>query len=136
MQDADSELVRFKEFASTTSSSQPLLLYSTANPADVKRGQDAFGKQQVAKQIEDFLAKAAKLLVDDFEVTRLVLAGGETSGAITRALDIRSLEIGPEICAGVPWTLSRDTERTLALALKSGNFGENDFFDTALEMLS
>ena len=73
-------------------------------------------------------------------VRKLVVAGGETSGAIVAALEIQALRIGPEICTGVPWTETVPLEATntahLALALKSGNFGEQDFFETALGMLS
>jgi uncharacterized protein YgbK (DUF1537 family) len=60
----------------------------------------------------------------------LVVAGGETSGAVVQALGVRTLRIGPAICAGVPWTSAG--ERPLKLALKSGNFGGPDFFAEAL----
>ena len=65
---------------------------------------------------------------------RLVVAGGETSGAVVSALGIDALEIGPQIEPGVPATLSLDEPR-VALALKSGNFGSRDFFTKALEAL-
>ncbi len=63
-------------------------------------------------------------------VRRLVVAGGETSGAVVGALGVEGLTIGPEIDPGVPWTFSIG-EPTLALALKSGNFGTPDFFTKA-----
>ena len=63
-------------------------------------------------------------------VRRLVVAGGETSGAVVQALGVRTLRIGPAICPGVPWTLAQD--QPLKLALKSGNFGGPDFFAEAL----
>lgn len=65
---------------------------------------------------------------------RLVVAGGETSGAVVAALGVRRLRICREIDPGVPWTETLDTPR-LALALKSGNFGSLDFFEKALAML-
>jgi uncharacterized protein YgbK (DUF1537 family) len=62
------------------------------------------------------------------------VAGGETSGAVVSALGVTALRIGPEIDPGVPWTETLGTRR-LALALKSGNFGGDDFFTKALGML-
>ena len=67
-------------------------------------------------------------------VRRLVVAGGETSGAIVQALGISGLRIGPQIDPGVPWTASLD-DPPLALALKSGNFGTKDFFTRAFACL-
>ena len=66
--------------------------------------------------------------------TRLVVAGGETSGAVVGALDVGTLRIGPEIAPGVPWTEAFCGGR-VALALKSGNFGGADFFRRAFEVL-
>jgi uncharacterized protein YgbK (DUF1537 family) len=63
-----------------------------------------------------------------------VVAGGETSGAVVSALKVRALRIGPEIDPGIPWTETVGEPR-LALALKSGNFGGENFFAKALEML-
>ena len=67
-------------------------------------------------------------------VTRLVVAGGETSGAVVGALGVTMLEIGPEIDPGVPWTASVGAKPML-LALKSGNFGTEDFFTKAFAAL-
>ena len=67
-------------------------------------------------------------------VRRLVVAGGETSGAVVQALGIEALAIGPQIDPGVPWTASLG-DPAIALALKSGNFGAEDFFEKALRML-
>jgi len=60
------------------------------------------------------------------------VAGGETSGAVAQALHLRLLRIGAQIDPGVPWTASG---QDLALALKSGNFGDDDFFSRSLDML-
>jgi len=68
-------------------------------------------------------------------VRRLVVAGGETSGAVVGGLGITGLRIGPEIDPGVPWTASLG-DTPLLLALKSGNFGAPDFFTKAFEQLS
>jgi len=64
----------------------------------------------------------------------LIVAGGETSGAVVGALGIKALEIGPEIDPGVPWTRSKEGQG-LVLALKSGNFGSPDFFLKAWKLL-
>lgn len=73
----------------------------------------------------------ASTLVEKHGVRKLVVAGGETSGAVVKALDVFALRIGASIDPGVPWTIGSGKER-LALALKSGNFGTTDFFERAL----
>jgi uncharacterized protein YgbK (DUF1537 family) len=93
-----------------------------------------YGRAEVAQAVEATLAEIAARLVSECGVRRLIVAGGETAGAIVSRLEIRALEIGPRIVPGVPWTMSID-ERPLALALKSGNFGGPDFFQAAVEML-
>ena len=67
--------------------------------------------------------------------TGFVVAGGETSGAVTQALSVRRLAIGDEIAPGVPWTFSTSGGHPIALALKSGNFGAETFFADALGVL-
>lgn len=64
-----------------------------------------------------------------------IIAGGETSGAITKALNISQLDIGIEIAPGVPWTFFGTKNNQMALSLKSGNFGKVDFFTEALSKL-
>lgn len=86
-----------------------------------------------AERLEAALAQIARGLVRR-GVRRLVVAGGETSGAVVRELGVRALQIGPEISPGVPWTLSVDTAQPIALALKSGNFGSVDMFTRAFEI--
>ncbi|MEQ8837599.1 MAG: nucleotide-binding domain containing protein, partial [Lacipirellulaceae bacterium] len=135
MADAEAELERFRKWAASTGENETLLVASTSPPEAITKLQELYGADSTAKSIERFLAASAKLLVEKFGVRRLVLAGGETSGAIVAALEIPALRIGPEICTGVPWTETLGTEPRLALALKSGNFGDEQFFETALEML-
>jgi len=102
------------------------LVYSSADPADVASVQAKLGRANAGESIEHLLgAVAAKLADQGF--TRFLVAGGETSGAVVAALGVEALRIGPEIDPGVPWTTSL-TGRSLALALKSGNFGAPDFF--------
>ena len=71
----------------------------------------------------------------DAGVSRFVVAGGETSGAVTQALGVSRLDVGPEIAPGVPWCFARSAGVAVALALKSGNFGDAGFFGTALQRL-
>jgi uncharacterized protein YgbK (DUF1537 family) len=67
-------------------------------------------------------------------VKRLVVAGGETSGAVAAALGLKALAIGPEIDPGVP-VLFTESPTPVALALKSGNFGGPNFFSRALSIM-
>jgi uncharacterized protein YgbK (DUF1537 family) len=110
-----------------------VLVYSTAAPDEVRAAQEAVGKERAATVIEDALAAIAKALVAR-GVRRLVVAGGETSGAVVSALGVKALAIGPQIDPGVPWTFTVPGE-PVARALKSGNFGAEDFFLKSLGML-
>jgi uncharacterized protein YgbK (DUF1537 family) len=110
------------------------LVFSSAAPEVVARAQERFGREAVAHAVEQLFAKTARELVDS-GVQRLVVAGGETSGAVVTALQLTQLAIGPEIDPGVPMLLAQEGSKPLALALKSGNFGGRDFFARALEVL-
>jgi uncharacterized protein YgbK (DUF1537 family) len=112
---------------------RPLLVYSTADPASVEKAQAALGRERAGYLIEQALGNIAAGLVA-LGVRRLVVAGGETSGAVVTALGVRGLQVGTEIDPGVPWTASLG-DPPLALALKSGNFGSDDFFLKAFEKL-
>jgi uncharacterized protein YgbK (DUF1537 family) len=112
---------------------KPPLVYSSADPAAVAAVQSRLGRAAAGAVVEDFLAEvAARLLAQG--VTRFLVAGGETSGAVVGALEVGTLDIGPEIDPGVPWTLARDG-KPIALALKSGNFGAEDFFLKAWKLV-
>lgn len=111
----------------------PVLVYSTAEPETVRQVQERFGRDEAGAMVERLLGDVARGLAAT-GVTRLVVAGGETSGAVVGALGVTMLEIGPEIDPGVPWTLAADGH-LIALALKSGNFGTQDFFTKSLAML-
>lgn len=110
------------------------LVYSSAGPAEVKALQERYGRERVAEALDRFFAEAARSLVAK-GVRRLVVAGGETSGAVVSALDLGALTVGPEIDPGVPVLVS-DGDAPIALALKSGNFGTPDFFAKALLKLA
>ncbi len=104
----------------------PLLVYATAEPERVRAAQDRLGRERAGELVEQALAAIARGLVE-LGVGQIIVAGGETSGAVVSALGVRGLRIGPPIAPGVPWTSSLGG-RPLSLALKSGNFGAPDFF--------
>ena len=115
----------------------PLLVYSTADPGRVKAIQDRLGIDQSGAMIESALASVARRLVD-LGVRQLIVAGGETAGACVQALHITQMRIGPQIDPGVPWCYTQTGTQPsvgLHLALKSGNFGTDDFFAKAFAML-
>lgn len=116
----------------------PVLIYATATPDAVKAVQAQLGAEKAGNLVEDALAEIAKGLIA-LGVGQMIVAGGETSGAVVKALGVSGLRIGPEIDPGVPWTtgITKDAKaRPLALALKSGNFGTPDFFLKAWSKLA
>jgi uncharacterized protein YgbK (DUF1537 family) len=113
---------------------EPVLIFSTDTPEGVKRAQHELGRERAGHLIEQAMGRMAHGLVA-MGVRRLVVAGGETSGAVVTALGISGLRVGEEIDPGVPWTASL-SDPPLALALKSGNFGADDFFVRAFEALT
>lgn len=108
-----------------------VLLYSSDAPEQVREIQET-GKEQVAALLEQTIAALAKRAVEA-GYTRIIVAGGETSGAVTRALEFDSYLIGESVAPGVPVMIPRN-RREIRLVLKSGNFGQEDFFLRALEM--
>jgi len=110
------------------------LIYATAAPDAVRAAQDALGRDKAGQIVEDALASIASAALEK-GFTRFVVAGGESSGAVTQALGVTRLDVGPEIAPGVPWCFAKSGGREIALALKSGNFGDEAFFATALERL-
>jgi 3-dehydrotetronate 4-kinase len=121
------------DFAAKEMASGPILISASAPPDDVRRVQDRLGRERAGTLVETALAEIARRLVER-GVRRLVVAGGETSGAVVKALGITGLRIGPQIDPGVPWTASLG-ETPLLLALKSGNFGRTDFFLRSFSVL-
>ncbi|MGD1886138.1 MAG: 3-oxo-tetronate kinase [Cohaesibacteraceae bacterium] len=107
------------------------LIYSSADPEIVADAQERFGVEQASTALEGFFAELAKRAVDE-GFTRIVTAGGETSGAVVQGLGLTTLGIGPEIDPGVP---ALRAGGSLAVALKSGNFGAVDFFEKAAGVL-
>ena len=131
------------DWASSRIEREPVLFYATATPDAVKAVQAQLGTEQAGTLVENALAAIARGL-RVLGVGQLIVAGGETSGAVVKALGISGLRIGPEIDPGVPWTSAISADAggagcatpALALALKSGNFGTPDFFLKAWSRLS
>ena len=129
------ELVAF--FDANTGSAP--LVYSSGTPEEVSEIQKRFGKDKVAVRLDAFFAETTRALIQQ-GYKRIVVAGGETSGAVAQAvtseMSASAMEIGPEIDPGVPVLTVRGKNGTIGLALKSGNFGAPDFFAKALSVMS
>ena len=108
------------------------IFYSSASPIAVQHVQAEFGMKAVADRLDKLFGDLAIALVAA-GVERLVVAGGETSGAVVEALRLNALSMGPEIDPGVPAMRARSN---LTIALKSGNFGADDFFEKAAAILA
>ena len=106
------------------------LIYATADPVSVKAAQIELGVAAVGELIERTLAACA-VAGRNLGARRIIVAGGETSGAVTKALGVTQLDISIEIAPGVPWTYCTSNGADIALALKSGNFGTETFFTDA-----
>ncbi|WP_327660655.1 MULTISPECIES: 3-oxo-tetronate kinase [unclassified Streptomyces] len=123
-------------FADTHLSSEgPVLIYSTESPDAVRDVQGRLGAAEAGELVERTLARVAQGLVER-GVRRLVVAGGETSGAVVQALGLDGLRIGPQIDPGVPWCAAPLADGdTLHITLKSGNFGGPSFFTASFDLL-
>ena len=128
--DGAGETARMRDWLAAQDHPAPLV-YATAEPDQVRAAQAELGTDRAGRVVEAALAAAARA-ARDAGVARFVVAGGETSGAVTQALAVDRLDIGAEIAPGVPWCVARDAAGPLAVALKSGNFGGPDFFAEAL----
>jgi len=109
------------------------LVYSSGTPESVKKIQQEYGREKVAAALDTLFGETAQKLVAA-GTRRIVVGGGETSGAVVSALNLGALTIGEEIDTGVPAMVSHGSQ-PLALALKSGNFGGKDFFARAIDTL-
>ncbi|MDB5654123.1 MAG: hypothetical protein JWQ94_1736 [Tardiphaga sp.] len=112
----------------------PLLIASSATPDQVAALQARHGRDKVGHALEQAMADLAEALVQA-GVRRLVVAGGETSGAVVDRLGVPGFLIGAEIAPGVP-VMRAVGSTELSLALKSGNFGGADFFEDALRLMA
>ncbi|HTJ90719.1 MAG TPA: 3-oxo-tetronate kinase [Acidocella sp.] len=112
----------------------PVLIASSAPPQEVAQLQSQHGREHAGSRIEQCLAEIGAGLVAR-GVRRLIVAGGESSGAVVDRLGLRAFQVGPEIAPGVPVLRTTGHDTAMLLALKSGNFGGKDFFRRALEMM-
>ena len=110
------------------------IIYATANPDSVRAAQEKLGVAAAGEIVEATLSACA-VAGRDMGARRMIVAGGETSGAVTKALGVTQLDIGAEIAPGVPWTYCQSGGHQIALTLKSGNFGTETFFTDAQERL-
>jgi uncharacterized protein YgbK (DUF1537 family) len=136
-QDRESVIRATLEWAQRELPEGPVLVYSTADPASVGAVQQRLGVQDAGALVEQALAAIAKGLVER-GVRQLVVAGGETSGAVVQALGVEQMRIGRQIDPGVPWchAAAPACGAQLHLALKSGNFGSTDFFRKSFALLA
>jgi 3-dehydrotetronate 4-kinase len=141
VEDPDGTIKDILDWAARQPSDKPVVIYSSAAPDEIAALHEKIGREHSGELMERIISGIAAGLAPQ-GVTQFVLAGGETSGAVLQALKVKSLRIGPEIDPGVPWTeavteamTEAQLEPTLALTLKSGNFGAEDFFVKALKML-
>ena len=111
-----------------------MLVYASGTPDEVSAVQARLGRERAGSLVEAALSSIAQGLVAA-GARRLVVAGGETSGAVVQALGVKGLAIGPMIDPGVPATVSIGRDPPLALALKSGNFGGPDFLTRAFSVM-
>jgi uncharacterized protein YgbK (DUF1537 family) len=116
---------------------QPVLIYSTTAPEVLQVVQGRLGVEQAGQMVEAVLANIALGLVQA-GVGQLIVAGGETSGAVVQALGMTQLQIGAQIDPGVPWCAGRlqASGQSIHIALKSGNFGREDFFTHAFKRMT
>lgn len=131
----EQEYIRLLQFVKEHVGQTPVLIYASDTPENVTAIQQELGQEIAGKLVESCLARLAVEATEHFGVTKVVVAGGETSGAVVSALQAKTLLIGDPIEPGVPWTVLQG-EKKIGIALKSGNFGSRDFFLKALSHAS
>lgn len=118
------DIVQWIEQTSEQTDFAPLIT-ATSNAAKLAEIQQQFGAEKASLAVEETF-RLLTLALKEKDITRFIIAGGETSGVVTQALGVESFYIGPTISPGVPWV--KGVEKAISLALKSGNFGDVDFF--------
>ena len=132
--DAEQLAAAARDWMADRIGASPIVIAASAPPDQVAALQQRLGRDAAGALIEQALAHIADDLVAR-GVRRLVVAGGETAGAVVSRLGVRRLRIGAEIDPGVPWTYAEGGGTPLLLSLKSGNFGGRDFFLKAFQVL-
>jgi len=131
---AENGVKKVLDWLSSQDFTKNIIIYATSDPDTVKKVQAELGVDMAGKIVEQGLSECA-IAARELGIKNFIIAGGETSGAITKALNVRQLDIGIEIAPGVPWTFSGKRNNQIALSLKSGNFGSEEFFTDALSKL-
>tara|TARA_Y100000385_G_scaffold180923_1_gene186851 strand:- start:3636 stop:4907 length:1272 start_codon:yes stop_codon:yes gene_type:complete len=131
---AENGVKKVLDWLSSQDFTKNIIIYATSDPDTVKKVQTELGVDMAGKIVEQGLSECA-IAARELGIKNFIIAGGETSGAITKALNVRQLDIGIEIAPGVPWTFSGKRNNQIALSLKSGNFGSEEFFTEALNKL-
>ena len=131
---AENGVKKVLDWLSSQDFTKNIIIYATSDPDTVKKVQAELGVDMAGKIVEQGLSECA-IAARELGIKNFIIAGGETSGAITKALNVRQLDIGIEIAPGVPWTFSGKKNNKIALSLKSGNFGSEEFFTEALSKL-
>jgi uncharacterized protein YgbK (DUF1537 family) len=131
---AENGVKKVLDWLSSQDFTKNIIIYATSDPDTVKKVQAELGVDMAGKIVEQGLSECA-IAARELGIKNFIIAGGETSGAITKALNVRQLDIGIEIAPGVPWTFSGKKNNQIALSLKSGNFGSEEFFTDALSKL-
>ena len=129
-----SEVARALDWARGHLARGPVLIASSATPDQVAALQSRHGRKAIGHAIEQTIAAIGAALVEA-GVRRLVVAGGETSGAVVDRLGVPAFLVGPEIAPGVPVLRAVGTRDAMVMALKSGNFGGPDFFNDAIRLM-
>ena len=131
---AENGVKKVLDWLSSQDFTKNIIIYATSDPDTVKKVQAELGVDMAGKIVEQGLSECA-IAARELGIKNFIIAGGETSGAITKALNLMQLDIGIEIAPGVPWTFSGKRNNQIALSLKSGNFGSEEFFTEALNKL-
>ena len=113
---------------------KPVMITATTSPGELEEIRSRLGAKRAAELVETAIAELAKT-ARQHNAAAFIVAGGETSGAVASALGIDSMEVGPEIAPGVPCCMANDSNGSIALILKSGNFGGPDFFFRCVKFL-
>ncbi|MCD2168460.1 four-carbon acid sugar kinase family protein [Microbacterium sp. JC 701] len=130
--DPDAEIAALVAWVRDLPPTELPLICSVTELADIRRDASA-----TADAVEHVLSAVVADLVSTGDIHRVVVAGGETSGAVVQALGVSSLEIGPQLAPGVCWSAGQAASGdTVALVLKSGNFGGTDLFTAAWEAIA
>jgi len=120
---------------------KPVLIFTTQEPAGVESGQNAarlagLGTAAYGRKISGWLARLCEEILARTWPRGLIVAGGDTSGAVTRRLGINGCQLIGEVAPGVPHCLAQGLARPLAVVFKSGSFGDEDFFLRATERIT